>query len=111
MKGFGIDIFGDDTSLQDYIDASIFDNTRLITSIPEQYLTQVESIVMTNVRAAITPSALGELDRSAGFLEEAFEERDPFLIGLRSWPPLKNVCRTERARAVVRKMGLEISED
>lgn len=61
MKGFGIDIFGDDTSLQDYIDASIFDNTRLITSIPEQYLTQVESIVMTNVRAGGRPSSIAKL--------------------------------------------------
>ena len=60
---------------------------------------------------AITPSALGDLDHSAGFLEEAFEERDPFLIGIRSWPPLKNICRTERARAVVRKMGLEVRGD
>jgi len=61
MKGFGIDIFGDDTSLQEYVDASIFDNTRLITSIPEQYLTQVESIVMTNVRAGGRPSAIAKL--------------------------------------------------
>lgn len=61
MKGFGIDIFGDDTNLQDYIDASIFDNTRLITSIPEQYLTQVESIVMTNVRAGGRPSSIAKL--------------------------------------------------
>ena len=56
---------------------------------------------------AITPSVLGDLDHSAGFLELAFEERDPFLTAIRSWPALKNVCRTERARAIVRKMGLE----
>jgi len=60
MKSFGIDIFGDDPSLQEYVDASIFDNTRLITSIPEQYLTQVESIVMTNVRAGGRPSSIAK---------------------------------------------------
>lgn len=61
MKGVGIDLFGDDTTLVDYIDASIFDNTRLIMSIPEQYLTQVESIVMTNVRAGGRPAAIAKL--------------------------------------------------
>jgi len=61
MKSFGIDIFGDDPSLQEYVDASIFDNTRLITSIPEQYLTQVESIVMTNIRAGGRPSSIAKL--------------------------------------------------
>ena len=60
MRGVGIDIFGDDTTLTDYIDVSIFDNTRLIMSIPEQYLTQVESIVMTNVRAGGRPSAIAK---------------------------------------------------
>ena len=57
MSGVGMDLFGDDQTLIDYIDASIFDNTRLIMSIPEQYLTQVESIVLTNVRAGGRPSA------------------------------------------------------
>lgn len=61
MGGVGIDLFGDDPTLIDYIDASIFDNTRLIMSIPEQYLTQVESIVMTNVRAGGRPSAIAKL--------------------------------------------------
>lgn len=70
MKGFGIDIFGDDTSLQEYVDASIFDNTRLITSIPEQYLTQVESIVMTNVRAGGRPASIQkQLTKQFGIAE------------------------------------------
>ncbi len=60
MGGVGIDLFGDDQTLIDYIDASIFDNTRLIMSIPEQYLTQVESIVMTNVRQGNRPAAIAK---------------------------------------------------
>jgi len=39
---------------------SIADNSRLITSIPEQYLTQVESIVMNNVRAGGRPAAISK---------------------------------------------------
>lgn len=58
MKRFGLDIFGDSPELTEYVQASLFDTTRLITSIPQQYLTQVESIVMSNVRAGGRPSAI-----------------------------------------------------
>lgn len=57
----GIDVFVDNQELLDYVSASIYDNTRLITSIPEQYLTNVESIIMTNVRAGMRPSAMEKL--------------------------------------------------
>lgn len=57
-KRFGIDIFGDDAELQEYLAASAYDNARLIKSIPEQYLGQVESIVMTNVRAGNRSNAI-----------------------------------------------------
>ncbi len=57
-RRFGIDIFGDDLILREYIEASIYDNTNLITSIPEQYLAQVQSIVMTNTRAGNRSSAI-----------------------------------------------------
>jgi SPP1 gp7 family putative phage head morphogenesis protein len=57
-KRFGINIYGDDVILQEYIEASIYDNTNLITSIPTQYLAQVESIVMTNVRAGNRSSSI-----------------------------------------------------
>lgn len=60
-KSFGIDVFSNNSELQDYLQASAYDNTRLITSIPEQYLGQVESIVMTNVRAGNRPSAITKL--------------------------------------------------
>lgn len=54
----GIDIFGDSPKLQDILSASIADNVRLITSIPEQYLNQVQTIVMANMRAGLRPSAM-----------------------------------------------------
>lgn len=60
MKSVGLDVFGDSPELVDYIDASIFDNTRLIKSIPEQYLNNVQSIVMTNVRAGGRPASIAK---------------------------------------------------
>ena len=57
-KSVGIDVYGDSPELQDYLSASIFDNTRLIESIPSQYLDQVESIVYTNMRAGLRSSAI-----------------------------------------------------
>ncbi len=60
-RDLGIDIFVDNSELRDYVQASIYDNVRLIESIPSQYLTQVDSIVMTNVRAGGRPSAIAKL--------------------------------------------------
>jgi SPP1 gp7 family putative phage head morphogenesis protein len=51
MKSFGLDIYGDSPAVQDYLDLAIQDNVNLITSIPQQYLERVKSVVMTNVRA------------------------------------------------------------
>ena len=60
-RDLGIDIFVDNSELRDYVQASIYDNVRLIESIPAQYLTQVDSIVMTNIRAGGRPSAIAKL--------------------------------------------------
>jgi SPP1 gp7 family putative phage head morphogenesis protein len=57
-KNLGLDVYGDDAQLQTIIDMSVFDNTRLIKTIPEQYLSQVESIVVTNTRAGNRSSAM-----------------------------------------------------
>ena len=65
-RDLGIDVFVGNQELRDYVEASIYDNVRLIESIPAQYLTQVDSIVMTNVRAGGRPSAIAKL------LEEQF---------------------------------------
>lgn len=66
----GIDVFTGSTDLNNYLDASVFDNTRLIQSIPDQYLTQVESIVMTNVRAGGRPAAIAkQLTKQLGVTE------------------------------------------
>jgi SPP1 gp7 family putative phage head morphogenesis protein len=59
-KDIGINVYADQQELADYLQVSISDNARLITSIPDQYLTQVESIVMTNVRAGGRPSAIAK---------------------------------------------------
>ena len=57
-RQFGIDIYSTEPALNELIEASIYDNTQLIKSIPEQYLKQVESIVMTNTRAGNRSSAM-----------------------------------------------------
>jgi SPP1 gp7 family putative phage head morphogenesis protein len=58
MKRFGIDILGDSPVISDYLSLSAADNVRLIRSIPEQYLTQIQSIIMANVRAGRRPAAI-----------------------------------------------------
>lgn len=62
-ESFGIDVFAGSPELENYLQASAYNNTQLITSIPEQYLNQVESIVMTNVRSGNRPSAITKLLR------------------------------------------------
>lgn len=69
-RDFGINIYSDSQTLTDYMQASVVDNVRLITSIPEQYLTQVDSIVMTNIRAGGRPSAIAKsLQQQLGVTE------------------------------------------
>lgn len=57
-KNFGMDVYGNDEDLQTVINMSIYDNVRLIKTIPEQYLSQVESIVVTNTRAGNRSSSM-----------------------------------------------------
>lgn len=66
-RDLGIDVFVSNQELRDYVEASIYDNVRLIESIPAQYLTQVDSIVLSNVRAGGRPSAIAKL------LEQQFD--------------------------------------
>ncbi len=61
MKRFGINVFESNETLSEYVSASAYDNSRLIKSIKEQYLDQVESIVTTNMRAGQRPSAITKL--------------------------------------------------
>lgn len=58
QKSLGLDVYGNNDDLNTIIEASIYDNTRLIRSIPEQYLSQVESIVVINTRAGNRSSAI-----------------------------------------------------
>ena len=59
-KGFGIDLYGGDTQLQEYLSAASYQNAKLIQSIPAQYLEQVQNIVMTNMRNGMRPSYIEE---------------------------------------------------
>lgn len=53
---FAINLYGGDTELQEYLKAAAYQNSRLIQSIPSQYLEQVQNIVMTNMRNGMRPS-------------------------------------------------------
>lgn len=55
-RSAGIDIFSNSQKTRDYLEAATFQNAMLITSIPAQYLEQVQNIVMTNMRAGMRPS-------------------------------------------------------
>lgn len=59
-KSFGINVYAGNQTVSDYLDATVKDNVRLIKSIPDQYLTQVESIVLGNMRAGMRPSAINK---------------------------------------------------
>lgn len=58
VKTIGLDVYGDSPKLSDMLSDSIADNTRLIKTIPAQYLGQVESTVIANMRAGLRPSAI-----------------------------------------------------
>lgn len=67
VKSFGIDLYGGDQQLQDYLKAVAFQNAQLIKSIPSQYLEQVQNIVMGNMRQGMRPSYIeGELVKQFG---------------------------------------------
>ena len=69
-RDLGINIYSDSQTLQDYLSVSTADNVALIKSIPSQYLTQVESIVMANVRAGGRPSNIAKaLQQQLGVTE------------------------------------------
>ena len=54
----GINLYGDSQKIRDYLKATATDNVSLIKSIPEQYLGQVRSSVMTNMRAGNRPGVI-----------------------------------------------------
>lgn len=56
QSSFGIDLYGGDRQLQDYLQAAAFQNAQLIKSIPAQYLEQVQNIVVGNMRQGMRPS-------------------------------------------------------
>lgn len=61
-KTAGIDVFSQNTKMQDYLRASAIQNAQLIKSIPAQYLNEVSTTVMANMRTGLRPEAIvGEL--------------------------------------------------
>jgi len=55
-QSVGIDLYGGNDQLVDYLKAAADQNAALITSIPAQYLEQVSNIVTGNMRAGMRPS-------------------------------------------------------
>lgn len=56
VKSFGIDLYGGNKELQDYMNAAAFQNSMLIKSLPSRYLEQVQNIVVGNMRNGMRPS-------------------------------------------------------
>lgn len=59
-RSTGIDVFSGDQAMLDYLKASTDQNVRLIKSIPEQYLDQVGTLVIANMRAGMRPSFIAQ---------------------------------------------------
>lgn len=64
-KNTGIDVFSGSQNMQEYLQASAQQNADLITSIPSQYLNEVSTLVMTNMRTGMRP----------GFIAKALQEQ------------------------------------
>ena len=57
-KSVGIDIYEAHPELRDVLQSSTWSNVQLIQSIPDQYLAQVQQLVVNNMRAGLRPSAI-----------------------------------------------------
>lgn len=60
VPGMGINLFGETPSINEYLNASTAANVSLIESIPDKYLTQVETIVMSNMRSGLRSSSIAK---------------------------------------------------
>lgn len=57
-KSVGIDIYEAHPELRDVLQSSTWSNVQLIQSIPDQYLAQVQQLVVNNMRAGLRPSSI-----------------------------------------------------
>lgn len=64
-KSAGIDVFSGSLQMQDYLRAAAQQNAQLITSIPQKYLDDVQTLVMANMRSGMRP----------GFIEKALQDQ------------------------------------
>ena len=60
-RAFSVDIFIDNENLQAVLNSAIQENVKLIKSIPDRYLSSVETIINTNTRAGLRASAIQSL--------------------------------------------------
>lgn len=69
-KRLNIDVYGDSQELTNHLQAATANSVQLITSIPQQHLNQVESIVFANVRAGGRPSTIAaQLQKQFGITQ------------------------------------------
>lgn len=64
-KSAGIDVFSGSPVMQEYLRASVQQNTQLIQSIPARYLEEVETLLVANMRSGMRP----------GYIERALHEQ------------------------------------
>lgn len=64
-KSAGIDVFSGSQQMQDYLRAAAQQNAQLITSIPQKYLEEVQTLVMANMRSGMRP----------GYIEKALQDQ------------------------------------
>jgi len=57
-KSVAIDLYEGHPELRDVLQSSTWSNVQLIQSIPDQYLAQVQQLVVANMRAGLRPSAI-----------------------------------------------------
>ena len=55
---FGVDVMTGNKQVTDFLEASVAENVQLITSIQTQYLDRIETLILTNMRSGLRPSAI-----------------------------------------------------
>lgn len=58
MRSFGIDVYGDSQAVNDLLEAAVYNNAKLIESIPNQYIESVSNTILTNVRSGNRASSI-----------------------------------------------------
>jgi serine/threonine protein kinase/Flp pilus assembly protein TadD len=75
--------------------------------LQEEMIARSKASFMSPVALSVIPLALGRMEEAVGFLELAFEQRDPMLVATRVWPILAPAARHDRVRGLLEQMGLQ----